>query len=349
MWSVKISNQLLENACPSIRYRLRLEVLNWLRSDPEMLALQTQILQDRAVNEVLGWQAPDGWLAWNFHGYHSMEAGIRLLCEKGVDHRQPVLSKALRALSSCDETRLDRGLGKPGRILDQLGMGGTQMIRAAVLAQAGLEDEPGPKEQFKAQIALALASFRSVLSIDRLEDLIDEYKGKRVFQPGLLWPCLYHLRLLAWTRSWRTPQNQSDVVSSVQRLVRLSPVPYLLLRHQSQLVAPAAFCMDDFKPDLATLDDAGWMMWFQRMELLARLGVVRCLPELQRQADALSSILKAGGGRFIKPLRHDYFRKWGAYTGLMLENDWKDPQRRINDLTFRSILILHLSDSQAHA
>ena len=205
-----------------------------------MLALQSQILEDPAVKEVFGWQAPDGWLAWSFHGYPSLEAGLRLLCEKGVDNRHPVLSRAVQALINCDEDRLSRGLGKPGMILDQCGLGGAQMIRAAVLAYAGIEDEPGVKEQ----IELALDGFRSVLSINRIDDLVNEYQGKPVFQPGIRWPSLYHLRLLAWTHRWRTPENQDDLVRCIQKLVELSPIPYLRLRYHSQLIAPAAFCMD---------------------------------------------------------------------------------------------------------
>jgi hypothetical protein len=50
------------------------------------------------------------------------------------------------------------------------------------------------------------------------------------------------------------------------------------------------------------------------------------------------------GGKFTKQLAHDYFRRWGAYTGLMLEADWRIPQRRINDLIFRSLLILNYCD-----
>jgi len=48
-----------------------------------------------------------------------------------------------------------------------------------------------------------------------------------------------------------------------------------------------------------------------------------------------------------KPLAHDYFKRWGAYTDLMLEKDWRNPQRRINDLTFRCLLVLHYYEEQA--
>jgi len=176
--------------------------------------------------------------------------------------------------------------------------------------------------------------------IETTADLFETYRGRLVFRQGIAWPNIYHLRLLAWTRGWRTPENRAVVAESVRRLVRLSPIPAGSVRFKSRLVAPASFCMDDFCPDLAALDSAHWMMWFHRMELLARLGVARCIPELESQAAALMKILASGYGQFTLKLEQTYFRKWGAYTGLALENDWKDPQRRQNDLTFRSLLIL---------
>jgi hypothetical protein len=127
-----------EHACPAIQYRLRREILNQFPATDEMLALQRQILEDQAVKEALSWQRPDGWIAWNFHGYHSMEAGIRILCEKGLEASHTALAKALLALGK-ETARLERGLGKVGAILDRMGFGGTQMMRAALLAQAGVE------------------------------------------------------------------------------------------------------------------------------------------------------------------------------------------------------------------
>jgi hypothetical protein len=132
-------NYLLEYACPAIQYRLRRELLNQPSTSGDMLALQSRIPEDRAVKEVLSWQQPDGWIAWNFHGYHSIEAGIRILCEKGLDASHPALAKAL--LSLVKETgRLARGFGKVGAILDKPGLSGAELIRAALLVQAGVEN-----------------------------------------------------------------------------------------------------------------------------------------------------------------------------------------------------------------
>jgi hypothetical protein len=102
--------------------------------------------------------------------------------------------------------------------------------------------------------------------------------------------------------------------------------------------------MDNFVPDMHALTDAEWMQWFQRMELLARLGVNQKIPELRQQVQTLTEILHKGQGLFTGKLNHAYFHKWGAYTGLALEADWRLPQHRINDLTFRSLLILRCSE-----
>ncbi len=217
-------SELLEKACSSIQYRLRLEVLNQPPSDEPLLALQRLIVEDHAVKEVLSRQSADGWLAANFHGYHSMELGIRLLCEKGLDPAHPTLSRALRALVDGNPERLQRGMGKPGEILDQLGFGGAQMIRAAVLAHAGIEDLP----TVKAQIELALAGFRSILSYNAIDEFLEEYKGKPVYRAGIRWPGLYHLRLLAWTQRWRSPEKLGMLAASLQKLVDLSPLPAAL-------------------------------------------------------------------------------------------------------------------------
>lgn len=335
-------SDLLANACASIKYRIKAEIMGQSTLDQEMLELQNQILQDTLVKKVFKWQQPDGWLGWDFHGAVSIETGIRILCEKGVLPQQPVLARTLRALEDYPD-RLERGIGKPGKVLDEQGFGGSQMIRAAVFAYAGLEDKPFVKEQVEA----ALAGFKAVLGVNCINDLVEKYKGKLVFRPGVKWPGIYHLRLLAFTHHWRTTDNQRMVIAAVKKLVELSPLPDIHVRYKSQWIAPASFCMRDFKPDMNTLTNAQWMMWFHRMECLARMCIIHKIPELQQQLNILASMTNTGQNYFTKKLSHPYFTKWGAYTGLMLEPDWRAPIRRIHDLTFRCLLILHYGKERA--
>jgi len=332
-------DQLLTSACPAIQYRIRKEILHQAPDLPEMVELQYHILQDKAVQEVISSQGSDGWLAWTFHGYDSMESGIRLLYEKGVEPDQPVLAHALLALEKHPD-RLERGLGKVGRIFDDLSFGGAELIRAHLFAHTGKE------ESFlvQKQIEQALCVFKSVTQIKSLDSLYETHKGKFVFREGVCWPSIYHLRLLATSQSWRTSKNRKMVAGSIQNIARLSPIPNIYVKYRSRWIAPASFCMHDFIPDMNKLTDAEWMQWFHRMELLARLGVVDQIPGLKRQVQTLAEILRESQGLFTKKLHHACFQKWGAYTGLALEKDWRLPQRRINDLTFRSRLILHYSN-----
>ena len=335
-----VIEELLVSACPSIKYRIRSEILGQSITSKGMAGLQDQILQDPTVQAVLNWRQPDGWLAWDFHGAKSIETGIRLLCEKGVSRKHPSLARALQALEEYPD-RLDRGIGEAGRILDELGFGGSQMIRAAVFAYAGLEDKTFLQEQ----INKALMGFKAVLDVDSVSDIMEEYKGRPVFKPSVRWPSLYHLRLLAFTRNWRTAENQAMLAAAVRRLMELSPFPEIYVRSKSRWIAPASFCMQEFNPDMESMDDAHWMMWFHRMECLARLGVIPSIPELKRQVDFLETQLETEDGWVTKKLHHPYFTKWGAYTGLMLEPDWHHPKSRMYDLTFRRLLILHHYES----
>jgi hypothetical protein len=328
-------NHLLKFACPSIQYRIRKELFLHSTELPEMKALQNQISQDDAVKEVQSWQQPDGWLAWSFHGYKSMESGIRLLCEKGIESDNSVLSRALSALE-CAGDRLERGIGRVGKILDDLGFGGSETIRAYLFAHAGQEKIP----EVQNQIIQALDVFNSIRALGSMEAIYEIYKDKAIFRPGVRWPSIYHLRLLAFTFSWRNPENQRLITDCIQHMLRLSPIPNIHVWYKSQLIAPASFCMDNFTPDIHSLTDSQWMQWFHRMELFGRLGLTDRISELNEQVQALDALMQPSQGLFIKKLFHPYFKKWGSYTGLMLEKDWRLPLRRINDLTFRSLLIL---------
>jgi hypothetical protein len=334
-------DELLERACPSIRSRIHREILGASRCEAAVAALQEEIREDAAVKAVLATQHPDGWIGWNFHGYDSIESAIRLLCEKDLDPANAFFSRALATLQTMPE-RLQRGIGRVGPLLDGSGLGGSLTIRAALLAQAGQETSPHVRDE----IPRALSAFRAVLEGESVQDFIAPYRGKPVFRDGMVWPSIYHVRLLAFTQGWRTPENRRAVAEAVGRMVDWAPLPQVYLRHRSRLVAPACFGLRDMNPDMLQLDGARWMIWFHRMEMLARLGVVHRVPQLRAQVARLRQMLAPADGRFTKPLSHTYFRKWGAYTGLMLEKDWRKAERREYDLTFRSLLILHFAGGQ---
>jgi len=332
---------LLEFACPSIRYRLYAEGLTQPPPLKEMTALQNLILKDKLVQEVVQWGEPDEWKSSTFHGTEGIEAGVRILREKGVALTHPAITSALDRLEHESDI-LYRGIGRPGKILDDMGFGGSNMIRAVVFAYAGVE----ARSFLGDQMEIALGGFESLLPVSAIEEVTRRYKNKLIFKPGAKWPSIYHLRLLAFTQSWRTKGNYRLVLEGTKRLVALSPIPQIHVLANSQLVAPASFGIHDFNPDMDAMDAAGWMEWFMRMELLSRIGVVGSIPELQNQVDKLNQMLEEDDGWFTKALNHSSFRDWGVYNGLQLERDWRSAKRRMYDLTFRSLLIRHFANQK---
>lgn len=301
----------------------------------EMQNLQAKIQSDPLVVSVFASQREDGWFGHRFHGYDSLESGIRILIEKGVSLQNLALCRALDALEH-DTDRIARDLGSFGHYFDLHRLGGARMIQASLLAQGGRNCNPIVTEQ----VEVALEGMRSVLAVDSFEEATEIKRGHLVFKTEMQWPGIYHLRLLAYTQPWRTSKNMDMVANSIARMIQFSPMPYAHVNKSSQLIAPAAFAMDNFTPDLRTLDDPGWMMWFHRTELLAHMGILQNGNLIAHQIEYLKALLAENNGVFTLPLKHNYFKRWGAYTGLMLEPDWRTPIHRINDLTFRSYLIL---------
>ncbi|KAB2852174.1 MAG: hypothetical protein F9K46_19385, partial [Anaerolineae bacterium] len=261
-----VIEHLLECACPSIQYRVRREVLGQSPFDAPLLDLQPRILDDALVQEVLNWQQPDGWFAWHFHGYPGTESAIRILSEKGVSPHHPSILAGLNAIETYPD-RLNRGIGKGGKTADEMALGGQALIRAVVFAYAGVENCPFIREQ----ITQSLEAFRAVIGIGNIHEVAEPYKEHLVFRAGAHWPCIYHLRLLAFTKGWRIAENVHMLAQALDRLAALSPIPPIYIRHKSQLIAPASFAMQNFNPDLSTLNPVGWMLWFHWMEMAARL------------------------------------------------------------------------------
>lgn len=328
---------LSKTACPSIAYRIRKEILHEDVNSCEMLELQKRILEEPEVRRILSLQKEDGWLGGTFHGTDEPESGIRYLMEKGVEPGHPAVQKALQAILDRGEDFDLGSMQRVGKPLDAWRLGGSKLMRATVFAYAGAEAH----DFVKAGIREALDVFRFASGVTDIEDLYEPYKGKKVFRPGIIWPCVYHLRLLAITQSWRTAENQTMLAQAITQLSALSPIPEIKLLHKGQIIGPASVFMYNFNDDIATLTDAGWMMWFHRTQMLAMLGVANQVEAIRRQLEYVSRMVKESGCLFAKPLSHPYFVKWSQYVGLALESDWKTKDRRVNDLTFRWLLIQH--------
>ncbi|GKX66368.1 hypothetical protein [Inconstantimicrobium mannanitabidum] len=341
---------LLENACNSIKYRLKSEVLNNITHD-EKIELQKQILSEKNVKEIISVQKADGWIGNGFHGSNAhapgmlnQEGGLKYLIEKGIQKDNPIIERAISSFSNRDIT--DLCYRTKGKLVDEYVYPciGHRLYITTIIAHAGYED----KVDISNNIKLAFDSFISVLNIDSIDDLLTVYKGKLCFRDGIKWPCIYHLRTLAYTKSWRTHRNIQKLADSINKLIEILPLVDndIYTKYKSQLVAPSeAFINQPFIPSFNNNDVS--QKWFERMELLAKCGVFPYVDKLQSEltlmkAEALMSngILKLS----VNPKNLSSFKVWGPYGGLALEENWRIKNRQWNDLTFRMVLISHYSE-----
>lgn len=340
--------RLAGDACPAIRYRTRTELLDGCREDAEGTdSAQTEVLGSRQVTQVLHVLENTALERIPFHGYDSLEAYAKIL----VEHRAPVDHPATRRLLDFlgglaeDHPYFSTGIGKVGRILDDRGVGGARSVRAAVLAHAGLANA----EKIAAEVQRALGTFELAAGVQSAGEITETYGGKLVYARQALLPGYYQLRLLAYTESWRSPPNRAMVAAALHNLTAMSPLPHILIRCGSQLISPSDFAMLDWHTPFADAGDGGKMMWLARAELVSRLGLPCAAADYVAQAAALLADPDRLRGLASSIRNTGYFRRWGAYTGLALEDDWRSVRRKVNDLAFRLALVVHHATGQSAA
>lgn len=322
-------------ACPSISYRIKKEIFHEAASNPDMQVLQSEILNEDEILRIFSLKKEDGWLGGLFHGIDEPECCIRYLVEKGVEPGHPVIQKALKAIINKGD-KFDEGcMQRVGKPLDAFHLGGSKLIRACIFAYTGSEDHDFVAEY----IEEALEVFKFVCNIEKITDIYDVYKDKPVFKNGVMWPSIYHLRLLAYTKGWRNEKNREMLTNALAKLAELSPIPGIKLLYKHQVIGPASVYMNNFNDAMKLLDAREWMLWFHRTELISRLGIAPEIPSIKAQIDYVNHFLNESNGLFTKKLRHPYFTKWTQYMGLALEDNWRTADKAVNDLTFRCLLI----------
>jgi len=335
-----VIEELLKHACPTIKYRINKEILN---RQETFEIYQPKILEDKRVQYTLSWQNTDGYFGEVFHGgwipkeerkYSTTgaESALRFLSEMGFPKENQNVCKGLSVLL---DSNWNRGASCWNMYYPEIGLFGDDLIRAVVFSYFKIEEH----EFIQKEIQKAFDCMERVNQINSVNEIIQEYKGKNAYKPGVILPWSYHLKLLAFTESWRVNNNLERLAQFMDHLIELSPFPDIYIKYRSQLIAPASIFPKDLKKSLKDFNDKDWFSWFHTFELFSRMGIVKKVPILKRQLDELKEILSQGDGFFrIKP--KDYcFNKWSVYTGLALEEYWKK-ERWMYDLTFRSLIIL---------
>ncbi len=344
---------LLENANPSIRLRVKKEVLGKVSAEEEA-NLQSQIREEELYKLISACQKENGWLGNGFHGpnkyagpYENQEVGTKWLAEKAVGRNDPVLKRAMDAFVTTELT--DLCYRTKGKYFDEFryAANGQNLIRCACIARAGYEDVI----DIKPQIQLALDSFRRVLEVDSALDItrIRKVGGKekRVFNDYEKWPCYYHLDILAHTKSWKTEENIRMLADSVRKLMRQDR-PECQVGGDSWVgyVLGTVGCLKEGYT-LGYDREGVHCTRLDRVEWLCRCGLAPYIPELRAEADLLAGSVDENGICRAK-VDENQLKGISTYGGQQLETDWKTETRRLCDITFRVLLILYYAQENSH-
>lgn len=347
----KIIDFLLENADPSIALRVKREILGYLSENDEH-SLTQQIARQKNVQTILQSQKPDGWIGNHFHGqsqksgagmFDNMEVGLRYLAEKGFPAEHEYVAKAVSSFLS--KAPFDSAYGvKPPKPPDTdytYTASGLYLARSSVMLRAGYEAQL-PSNHFidlHYDVDFSLKTFLKVLDYTFPDDVVWGHRKKPCFQPGVMWPCLYHLRILAHSHAWRSGHNIGLLSESIIRLYALPQSDETIYTYiNGQYVSPC----------LAFLGEQGRLLGAHNekdisldlLELFARCGILGKVSELNAKLEYLLSRIDADMNVNID-LNKRYVTAWSPYFGYALEENWRTNTKKQCDLLFRVLLIIH--------
>jgi hypothetical protein len=219
---------LLENAGPVIRYRLRKEILDDI-SEAEEESLLNEIYELPYFKLVQSYAKPNGYIGNEMHGHSSLrgvvlhetplhdgENAARLLSYYAIPREHPLVSGFVAAMRDEDTLRHEFSL-HPSAVkrfehrYNAMNNGNSLMgMMYTLQAMLGHGDDT---DEVRAYQDICLKGFKRVLKISSLNEITKERNVKanksnyRYLEADEYFPCIYTVAHLAYTNSWRTPEN----------------------------------------------------------------------------------------------------------------------------------------------
>ena len=353
----KMIEFLLENASPSIKKRVKDEVLGNLTIE-ESVRYQEQIMSEATIQGVINSQHLDGWVGDNYsnHGiFRGHYCALLHLTEKSVHKDSPVMQKAIKALVQTPIADKRYGRSWDFDEFKYPGMG-AKLTHSAHIAAAGYDD----LYDISTHIQLSFDSIKRMTEIDHPYDILHTKikKGHEVyaFNDYEKWPCTVHFQILAYTQSWRSDKNIKIVAQSVNQMMRTDDPALVSFIPNSQVgcfgggfpaqgmtvKSSGLYPSPIMCPISKDGKDHNGKYHFAHIERFARCGIIPHVPELKKVVNEIAASIDTNGVCRLENVCERLFRS-GKYYGMQLETDWRTRTRKECDITFRALLILHYS------
>jgi hypothetical protein len=343
---------LLENANPSIKKRVKSEILGNL-TVKETAQYQEQIMSEATIQGIINVQQPDGWIGNDYQNrgiYEGHGCALQHLTEKAVNKNTPFFVKAMEALVNTPITDRRYGRGFDFCEFRYPGMG-AKLQDSSYIAAAGYDDI----YDISTHIQLSFDSVKRITEIDTVLDILHQKKRRGqlrwVFNDYEKWPCDVHFEILAHTDSWRSEKNIKTVAAAVSQMMRADDPALISFIPGSQVgclggcyPAQGMTVRTGLYPSPVLIDGVDDNLYhFKRIEIFARCGIIPYVPELQKIIGEIIASFDNNGICRLEGVCERLFRT-GKYYGMQLESDWRSKTRKECDITFRALLILHYSE-----
>ena len=347
---------LLENAGPVIQYRLRKEILCDI-TPAEEENLLAEIYQTPYFKLVESYAKPSGFIGHGVHGHSGIagrvhetplqdgETAARLLACYAIPQSHPLVAGFVAALWNSDILEYEIAYNKTNKITfgnryKEIAYGNGWLLPVyTMLALMGHGDDA----DLLSFLDVCLDSFGVVLQVNSLTEILKyrpELKLKYNYPytgANTLYPCQYHLSVLAHSQSWRSPANIKMLVSAINAIDALTQEDNEIVQmFRDKGMSGLGQFNKPFVPYTATPGD-----WLSRQYLteIAMLGVGRDVNVIRTTADYLEEQLFADG--ILQGGKTPAKRYPTAYGEVFLEPNYRKKTALACDLTFWAVQFLY--------
>ena len=230
--------------------------------------------------------------------------------------------------------------------------GGLNTIIYTLQAMLGYGDD-GFANHFQ---EISLDAFASMLQISSIEEITEEKRKKKgnynyhYITEDKYMPCCYHLGMLAYTRSWRSPRNIKLLARAINHINNdlINETEGILIRGGSDYLGPLWALTRPILP--FTVDTVDVVMHRRLLIELAMCGLGSDLEILRQSADSIMEALQGDGILRLnyespaqkRAMTGGKYKAVGGYGEVFLEPDYKKKTALDCDMTFWAVQFLHL-------
>lgn len=364
---------LLENANAVIQYRLRKEILRDLTKTDEENLLE-QIYQTPHFKLVQSYVKPDGYIGSGCHSWSNWrgvilqhtpledaEAAARLLSYYAIPNNHQIITNFVAAMRNEEVLRTEFSYIPPEILRFEnrfIGINSGNSLMAlfhTMQAMLGYGDDTDEVRSFQ---EISLKGFERVLEIASLDE-ITKYNAslkKKYNYPYIeadeYYPDSYTLAMLAYTQSWRTPENVKMLADSLNRInMIMKPDNEMSIKIKGKSVVPCFALIRPLHP--FRTDTLDYILYRRYLTEIAMLGVGQSVGIIHESVANVEEALDAAGilrTSFDLPKYRRYLagnlEYPKAYVDVKLEPDYKRKYAQECDLTFWAVQFLTLAEDR---